>query len=67
MHTAILGETQTTIKTEKTLQIAVAAVTYIGYSEFSEMVYAEPKMEDKMESSAEETKQVAAGKRKRLS
>ena len=61
--TANPGQMQTTIKTDKPLHIRVFAATSIGCSEFSEMVYAEPKME-----SAEETAgQEAAGKRKRLS
>ena len=65
--TAKPGETQTTIKTKKALQIRVFADTCFGCSKFSDVVYAEPKMEDKMKSVkvSEETGQVAAGKRKR--
>ena len=65
--TANPGEMQTTIKLDKPLHIRVFAATSIGCSEFSEMVYAEPKMEDEMESVEETVGQEAAGKRKRLS
>ena len=65
--TANPGEMQTTIKTDKPLHIRVFAATFIGCSEISEMVYAEPKMEDVMESAEETAGQEAAGKRKRLS
>ena len=66
LRTAKPGETQTIIKTETPLHIRVVADTSFGCGEFSDVLYAEPKMESSSEEPGQEMEQIGVGKRKRL-